>query len=168
MKKRALALLCVVAGGLAAASTTYVHSGYIGAVENGDSIRLMTRGPHFRLPWRHVWFYPTRAGAVNVKIASEGSGSELRADVSLNLTVSPDSVASLQRAFHGDYVQAIVVPRITSFLLQRMQSSANWDYDKQLEAISRDLAAELNTSLASYGVVTYYAEVRSFEITQSH
>jgi len=168
MKRRDLVLLSVVVCGLTVASITYVHSGYIGAVENGDSIRLMARGPHLRLPWRHVWFYPTRAGAVNVRIASESSGSELRADVSLNLSVSPDSVASLQKAFHGDYVQTLVVPRITGFLMQRVQSAANWNYDKQLDAISQDLTAELNLSLATYGIGVYYAEVRSFEITQSH
>lgn len=167
MRRRTLIVLCVAAIGLVAASTTYVHSGYIGAIANGDSIKLIARGPHFRLPWRHVSFYPTRAGAVNIRISSGSSEGEVKAEVSLNLSVSPDSVASLERAFHGNYVQAIVVPRITAFLVRRGQSSANWDNDKSMDAISRDLAAELNRALASYGIGVAYAELRSFEITQN-
>ena len=164
MRGRNIGIVCVAAIAVVAASITYVHKGYIGAVENGDSVRLMTRGPHFRLPWKHVWFYPTQAGAVNVRIASEGQNGTLSANLSLNISVIPDSIPSLQRSFHGNYIQALVVPRVSQFIQRHGEASANWDYSSEIDAISGELTAELNSSLGRHGLSFHYVELRSFDV----
>jgi hypothetical protein len=144
------------------AFTQFVHGGYVGVIESGKALKVLGRGVHFRPPWTKVAFYPVMSREVAIGSAFEGSRGKCKFDLSLYLSVSPDSVAPLHRAYHGRYVERAITPLVEDFLLRRGTGSGGWDPES--EKVAKDLAACVNTALNPAGVFIHSAEIRSFEV----
>jgi hypothetical protein len=147
------------------AFTQYIHTGYVGVIGSRDHVRVMGHGPHLRAPWAPVALYPIRPHEIAIKNSSEGPGGKCSFEVSLQLAVLPDSVADLHRAFQGKYVESLVTPVMTDFLLRRGNASGSW-FEGECEEIGKEMAAHLNSRLGQYGIVIYAAWLRSFEISR--
>jgi hypothetical protein len=160
----ATVLICVAAG-FAALSIQYVHSGYLGVVDGSSPSRLLDRGLHLRAPWQRVIFYPTQGGSVGIATESSGPSGTMRAEVTVVLSVRPDSVESLHRAYRGQYLQALVVPAVNEFLSLRADTWADWQDQSVANTIDGDLAAYLNATLSKHGVAVFQTWVESFDVT---
>jgi hypothetical protein len=147
---------------VAFAFVQYVHRGYVGATGTQMSPRVLRPGFHVRPPWAHVTYYPVFAHEVAIKTDWEGSRGKCRFDLTLQLSVTPDSVASLHRAYGGRYVESLITPLVADFLLSRGTSGGAWG--PEAEEAGKALGGHLNTVLNPYGVYIYYVEIRTFEV----
>jgi hypothetical protein len=163
--RRITVILVGVVIGLVAAFTQYVHQGYLGVVEGSRPPRLLGRGLHIRAPWRHVVFYPIRGTSIGIKTMWEGPSGKIKADVTLDMSVCRDSVASLHTAYGGEYIEALVVPRVNEFLRLRGDAWGDWQKGSDVNAIGKNMVMYLNASLASRGITVYDAWLRSFEVS---
>jgi hypothetical protein len=109
-----------------------------------------------------VTFYPVMTREIAIGKASEGSRGRCKFDVTLLLSVCPDSVVSLHKAYHGRYVESAITPLVEDFLLSRGTGSGGWGPEG--EKVAKELAPYLNGALNPSGVYVYSAEVRSFEV----
>jgi hypothetical protein len=159
------ALVVCVAGGLAAAFTQYVHSGYLGVVEGSSPIRLLGRGLHLRAPWRRVVFYPVESETVGIKTVVRRPGGTVTAELTIIMSVSGDSVASLHAAYGGKYVEALVVPQVNEFLRLRADAWGDWQRRAVVDRIDQDLASYVDAQVAPRGINIYHVWLRSYEIS---
>jgi hypothetical protein len=150
---------------LAFAFTQFVHRGYLGVIDTASSPKILRPGLHFRPPWVRVTFYPVVTHEIAIGTTSEGSRGKCKFDLSLHLSVMPDSVASLHKAYGGRYVGSAITPLVTDFLLRRGRGAEGWS--PEAEKVGKDLVAHLNAALNPSGVFIYGAWVRSFEVETS-
>jgi hypothetical protein len=147
---------------LAFAFMQYVHRGYVGVIDTQDSPKVLRPGFHFRPPWVRVTYYPVVTHEVAIKTSSEGSRGKCKFDVSLQLSVMPDSVASLHKAYGGRYVESLITPLVADFLLCRGSAAEGWS--PEAEKVGKALTAHINTAVNPYGIYVYAIWVRTFEV----
>lgn len=166
MRRRMLIIATCAALFAVFAFTLYVHSGYVGVIEANGSIRVMGHGPHLRPPWDRVTLYPSRAHEIAIKTTANGPQGKCTFDISLDMSVCPDSIASLHRSFHGEFMESLVSPVVAASLIRRGNASGSWDYG-ECEKMGKKIVGDLNSSLNQYGIFVYGASLRSFEVVMS-
>lgn len=155
-RKIAIILICAAIGFLAT-FTQYVHTGYVGVVDGSNPLRVLRRGLHFRAPWQRVVFYPTRSGSVGITTVWHGPREEIRAEITLYMSVTADSVESLHKAYRGEYVQALVVPCINEFFNLHGAALVDWQSSSVVNKTDQDLVLYLNDALMPRGVSIFQA-----------
>lgn len=163
-RKIACISVCTAAG-LFAAFTQYVHTGYVGVVDGGRPVRLLDRGLHVRAPWQRVVFYPVRGNSVGITTTWMGPTKTIRAEMSIVMSVSSDSVASLHTAYGGEYIEALVVPRVNEFFRLRSDAWGDRLRESVVNEMDKDLAVYLNASLAPRGINIFQAWLVSVDVS---
>lgn len=144
------------------AFTQYVHQGYLGVTGTQESPKVLRPGFHFRPPWVRTSYYPVIAREVAIKTSWQGSRGKCKFDLSLELSVAPDSVASLHRAYGGRYIESLITPLVADFLLSRGTAVDGWN--SEAEEVAKALAARANSVLNAYGIYIYDIWLRNFEV----
>ncbi|MFH1221244.1 MAG: tetratricopeptide repeat protein [Candidatus Eisenbacteria bacterium] len=162
-RKIALTLVCAAVA-FAAAFIQFVNRGYVGAIDAGDSVRLMGYGPHLRAPWQRVAFYPIETREITIRNSSEGPQGRFNFDISLELSVRRNNVAALHRSYRGKYAEVLISPLVADFLRRRGDGSGNWDWGGDTQKTGKEIVTYLNSSLATYKINVYAASLRSFEV----
>jgi regulator of protease activity HflC (stomatin/prohibitin superfamily) len=165
MRKKFTIIGVSVAIAFLVTSFRYVHRGYLGVIESGESLRLIGHGPHFRAPWNRVTFYPIQSREMHLETREEGIEGKVEFDIVLLVSISPDSVISLHRAYGGAYMERLISPLIVDFLRQRGEDSQVWYGSSDCEKVGKRILQHLNSTLPDYGITIYRAWLRSFEVT---
>ena len=147
---------------LAFAFMQYVHHGYVGVTDTQGSPKVLRPGFHFRPPWVRVTYYPVVTHEIAIKTNSEGSRGKCKFDMSLELSVTPDSVASLHKAYGGRYVENLITPLAADFLFRRGSAVEGWS--SEADKVGKALTAHLNTAVNPYGIYVYSVWIRTFEV----
>jgi hypothetical protein len=147
---------------LAFAFILYVHRGYVGVTGSRSSPEVLRPGFHFRAPWVRVTYYPIITREIAIKTSSEGSRGKCKFDMSLQLSVMPDSVASLHKAYGGRYVESLITPLVADFLLCRGSAVEGWS--PEAEKVGKALTAHINSAVNPYGIYIYSIWMRTFEV----
>ena len=164
MKKVGVIVAVCAVIALLATSVTYVHRGYVGVVESGESLRLLDRGPHLKVPGERVTFYPVRYQQVHLRVSDQGLQGTVDLDVVLLVSVSPDSIPSLHRTYHGAYMERLVSPLIVEFLRQRGDASRDWTDGIGSEKEAGKIIEHLHSTVSPHGVNVLRGWIRSYEV----
>ena len=165
---RKATLVAVAAGvGFLATFGHYTHIGYVGVVESGNSLRLMNRGFHLRLPWQRVTSYPLRYREVRVEIFDDGPEAKIHFDGVLFLNVNPDSVPSLHRAYHGAYVERVISPALSKFLRDYGEGYGLWEDDVGPQKVTSTILGYIEPEAGRHGINVTQMWLRSFEVERT-
>jgi len=162
-KKVVIIAVCV---GIASVVTSvrYVHRGYVGVVECGDTLRLLDHGLHLKAPWSRLTFYPVRSTQIHLEASHEGPEGKVQFDIVVILSVRRDSIASLHETYRGAYVERLISPLVVDFLREHEKVSATWHDGTRREDIAKEIVERLNSTVAVYGINVYRAWLMSFEV----
>jgi hypothetical protein len=167
-RARKATLVAVAIGvGLLATFGYYTHTGYVAVVESADSLRLLDRGFHLRLPWQHVSVYPLRCREVQIEIFDEGPEARIHFDGVFYVSVCRDSVASLQRAYHGAYMGKVVSPMLSKFLREYGEAYGLWEDDAAPQEVTSAVLDYLGPRAGRYGINVTQVWLRSFEVERT-
>jgi hypothetical protein len=163
-RKFIIVLVCLVVA-LVLISVQYVHTGYVGVIESGETLRLLDRGFHLRPPWKNVTFYPVRGHEIHLEGYEEGLKGKVEFDFVLVLSVCPDSIASLHKAYNGDYLERLVSPLVAEFLREHGDAPTIWSDDQQGESMAVAILHYLNSRVASHGINVFSVWSASFYVS---
>ncbi len=135
--------------------TINIPGGKVAVVQDGDDLALIESGIHVRPRWKKVALYPIEASAVAVKVTPLTPAGEMKADVSLTMSMDTDGIIRLHRAYAGEYKTRLLAPLIED----AMAKSGATDRS----ALAADLATTLAPALATFGITLHSVEVTSLE-----
>lgn len=161
-KKLLTVLICVVIGFLAAFGH-YVHRGYVNVLETGDSLKLLRHGFHLRAPWHRVTAYPLQCREFRVEILEAGPDARIHFDAVLYVSVSPDSVIPLHNAYGGAFVDSVVSPMISSFLMDYGDAYGLLDSDVGSQKVTGVILDFLGREGGKHGINVTNMWLRSYE-----
>jgi hypothetical protein len=142
----------------------YVHRGYLGVLDCGDSYRLVDHGFYLRAPWNRVTFYPVRSREVRLRTSDEGPEAKVEFDVVLTLSVCRDSVVSLHEAYRGAYVEMLIAPLIVDVLRLRGDDSGGRGDVRVTDDVTDAIVERINSELGPRGINALRAWLRSYEV----
>jgi hypothetical protein len=163
MTKKIIIIVVLAAIGCLVAFSQYVHRGYMGVVESGDSLRLLDHGFHLRAPWNKVTIYPTQSREVHLQTFDDGPQGSLHLDAVFLLSVCPDSLPYLHRAYHGAYMERLISPLVVEFLREYGDAYGIWQGDHDNEKVAEAISQRLNSS-ATHGINVYSVWLRTLEV----
>ena len=162
MTKKVVAIALLVVIACVVAFSQYVHRGYTGVIESGESLRLLDHGFHLRAPWNKVTIYPTRSREVHLQAFDDSPRGSLHLDGVFLLSVCPDSLPALHRTYHGAYVEMLISPLVMEFLREYGDAYGIWQGDFDNREVEKAITQHLNSS-ALHGINFYSLWLRTLE-----
>ena len=162
-KRYVIIAVCVVIAFFVAFGQ-YVDQGYVGAITSGESVRLLDRGFHLRAPWQRVTFYPVRSDRVHIEIHDQGPDREIRFDAVLLLSVRPDGIDPLHRAYQGAYVERLILPLVLEFLRGPVDAAGLSPDGFERQRLTSGLRDHLNARLGEHQITVFQVWLGSFEV----
>jgi hypothetical protein len=151
-QKKSAVVVVLVGIALLIVSGQYVHRGYIGVIQSGESLRLLDHGPHLKAPWQRVTIYPTRSRELRIEASVDGPSGRADFDVVVLLSVVRDSVPSLHMAYQGAYLEELVSPAAAKYISEYGDAFGIWDGDYDSRDVSEAMAEHLDRTLRSRGI----------------
>jgi hypothetical protein len=162
-KKYLIIAVCLVIAFLVAFGQ-YVDQGYVGAIQSGESVRLLDRGFHLRTPWHRVTFYPIRGGRIHLEIRDRGPDGEIHFDAVLVMSVRPAGIASLHRTYQGAYVERLISPLVLEFLKGPGDAPGLSPDGFERQRLTTGLRDHLNAALSEHQISVFQVWLRSFDV----
>jgi hypothetical protein len=163
MTKKLLIVVIGAAVALIVSFGQYIHRGYVGVVEAGDSLRVIEHGINLRPPWHRVTVYPVQCREVRVEIFDEGPDAKIHFDAVLYVGIARDSVISLHKAYDGAYMEKVISPTIASFLRDYGGAYGLWDDDAGPQKVTAVVLDLLGREGGKYGINVSHMWLRSYE-----
>jgi hypothetical protein len=138
------------------ASGQYVHRGYLGVIESGESLRLLDHGPHLKAPWQRVTIYPIQSREIRIATPVDGPQGRAHLDAVVLLSVARDSVPSLHKTYGGAYVEDLVAPAAAQYMAEYGDAFGAWEGGYDTRAMARAMAEHLARTLRPHGITIYH------------
>jgi hypothetical protein len=159
-QKKSAVVVVLVGVALLIVSGQYVHRGYLGVIQSGESLRLLDHGPHLKAPWLRVTIYPIRSREIRIEASVDGPSGKADFDVVVLLSVVRDSVPALHRAYRGAYIEYLVAPAAAEYISDYGDAFGVWDGDYDSRDVSEAMAEHLDRTLRPRGINVYQVWLR--------
>jgi hypothetical protein len=165
-KKPTIVVIVCVAIAILIASGQYVHRGYLGVVESGNSLRLLDHGLHLKAPWQRTTIYPIQCREVHVEALAVGSQGQVHFAGILLLSVATDTIPALHMEYSGAYLDSLVSPAIGDYILGYGEAFGIWDERYEGKEVAEALADHLDSELHKHGINVYQVWLRSLTVAE--
>jgi tetratricopeptide (TPR) repeat protein len=165
MKPKAISIaVLIVAVGLIAVSIDNIPGGKVGVIDREGVPVLIEPGLHVRLPWKRATLYPLDPESLDLEASSETPGGTLVADITIEISVERDLVASLHRSYGGRYAENLISPLVNDYLRRNTDVLDSYSMEGGTAGIEQGLAGALSNSLDPYGIRVHAVSLGSLDL----